>query len=66
MLKNMAKQVFTGGLCSRTNVILAEILVLVGGAILPAPAVPASTRISARLERVQEHTSPVNVSLARV
>ena len=39
--------------------ILAEILVLVGGVILPA--VPASTRISARLKRVQGHSSPVNV-----
>ena len=32
--------------------ILAELLVLAGGAILPAPAVPASTTISARLKRV--------------
>ena len=37
---------------------LAEIPVLVGGAILPAPAVPASTSISSRLQRVQEHGSP--------
>ena len=37
---------------------LAEILVLVGGAIPPAPAVPASTRIPARLQRVQGHVSP--------
>ena len=41
--------------------ILPEILVLVGGAMPPAPAVPASTRISARLRRVQEHSSPVNI-----
>ena len=37
------------------------ILVLAGGAILPAPAVPASTRITARLKRVQEHSSRVNI-----
>ena len=49
---------------STHNVIVAEnlILVLVGGAITPAPAVPASTRILnfARLKRVQEHSSLVN------
>ena len=37
-----------------TRVSLAEILVLVGGAIPTAPAVPASTKISAMLKRVQE------------
>ena len=37
---------------------LAEILVLAGRAILPAPAVPSITRISARLKRVG-HRSPV-------
>ena len=37
--------------------------VLAGCAILPAPAVPASTRISARLKCVQEHVSPVNLLL---
>ena len=36
---------------------VAEILVLVGGAIPPAPAGPASTRISARLKRVQGHST---------
>ena len=36
-----------------TRFILAEILVAVGGAILPTLAVPASTRISARLKRVR-------------
>ena len=36
---------------------------MVGDAIPPAPAVPASTRISARLKCVQEHSSPVNVGL---
>ena len=44
----------------------AEILVLVGGAILPAPAVPASTGMSSRLERVQEHSSRVIIVLRRV
>ena len=34
---------------------------LVGGTISPAPAVPASTRISARLEHVQELSSRVNM-----
>ena len=38
---------FTGELCSRTRFSLAEILVMVGGAIIPAPAVPASAMISA-------------------
>ena len=49
--------------CPRTRFILrlAEILVLAGGAILPALAVPASTRIVARLKRVQEHSSRVNI-----
>ena len=42
---------------------LAEILVLAGGAFLSAPAVPASTRISARLKRVQAHSSPVSLAL---
>ena len=31
------------------------------GAILPVPAVPASTRIAARLKRVQEHSPRVNL-----
>ena len=35
------------------SIILAEILVLVGGVILSAPAVSASTRICVRLKRVQ-------------
>ena len=47
---------FMAELCPWTHLILAGILVLVGGAILPAPAVPASTRISARLKHVQEHS----------
>ena len=33
----------------RTHFMLAEILVLVGGVIPPAPSVPASARISARV-----------------
>ena len=45
---------------SPTRYSLADILVLAGGVIPPAPAVPASTRTSARLKRVQEHSSPVN------
>ena len=45
--------VFTGELFSWTNFVLAEILVLAGGAILPSPVVPASTRISAKLKCVQ-------------
>ena len=53
--------IFAGELCSCTHFILAEILVLAGGVIPPAPAVPASTRISARLKRVQKHSSPANV-----
>ena len=36
-------------------------VVLAGGAMLPAPAVLASSRISCRLKRVQRHVSPVNV-----
>ena len=39
-----------GELCSRTHFSLAEILVLDGGAILPAGTVPTSTRISVRLK----------------
>ena len=33
---------------------LAEILLMVGGAILPVPAGPSSSRISPRLKRVQD------------
>ena len=47
----MAVLILTGELCPQTRFRLAEILVLAGGAILSAPAVPASTRISARLKR---------------
>ena len=49
---------FTRELCfPRTRFSLADALVLVGGAIPPVPAVPASTRISTGLNRVQEHSS---------
>ena len=41
---------------------LAEILVLAGGATLPLPAVPSSTRISAMLKRAQDHSSPMSMS----
>ena len=44
--------------CPCTRFSLAEILVLAGGVIPPAPAVPTSTKISARLKRI----SPLNVS----
>ena len=53
-------------LCPWTRFSLVEILVLVGGAIPPAPAVPASTRISARLKRVQEHSSRVSMFTAEL
>ena len=38
----------------------AEILELIDGSIPPAPAVPASTRVSAKLKYVQEHSLPAN------
>ena len=44
---------------SLTHFILAEILVLVGGAIPPAPAVSAST--STRIYVGPQHSSPVNI-----
>ena len=51
--------------CPRTDAILVEILVLVGGVILLAPLVPASTRISARLNVFSTvYSSPVNVCAA--
>ena len=53
-----------------TRFIRAEILhiliVLVGRAIRPAPAVPALTKTSARLIRVQAHGSHVDVSAGRL
>ena len=35
---------------------------MVGGAIPPARAVPSSTRVSERLKRIQEHSSPVRMT----
>ena len=58
------RQAFTGEPCPRTRFSLAEILVLVGGAIPPAPAVPSNTRISARMKRVVGHKSPVSMAPA--
>ena len=52
---------FTGELCSCTRSSLAEILVLDGTAGADKMAPPTSTRIFARLKRVQGHGSPVNV-----
>ena len=43
--------------------LVLEILVLNGGYIPPAPAVPANTRISVRLKCVQEHSSPPGSTL---
>ena len=44
-----------------TSILEEMSLVLVGGAILPAPSVTASTRISAGLKRVQERSSLVSL-----
>ena len=41
-----------------THFSLTEILVLAGGTILPAPAVPVSTRVSGRLRCVQGAARP--------
>ena len=38
--------------------ILSEIILLVGGAVPPAPVVPTSTRISARLKRAGNAVHP--------
>ena len=46
--------------CAPEHVAAQQILVLADGAIPPAPAMLASTRISVRLQRVQRHRSPVN------
>ena len=51
---------FMGELCSLTHCSLADILVLADGTILPAPVMPSSTRILARLKCVQKHSLPVN------
>ena len=55
---------FTGELCSWTHFSLADILVLAGTARASRIAPPASTRISARLKRVHEHSSPVSMWVA--
>ena len=52
--------ILTAELCSRTRFSLAEILVPDGTAGADKMAPPTSTRISARLKRFQEHSSPVN------
>ena len=57
----MLSCVFTRELCPWTRFSQAEFLVLAGVAISPAPALPASTGISARLKRAQEHISTLNV-----
>ena len=51
--------IHTGELCPWTRFSLEDILVQVDGAILPAPTVLLSTRISARLKRAQEQSSRV-------
>ena len=56
-----ATTILTRQPCPWTRFSLAKIIVLVGSAIPPAPAVPASTGISLRLKRVQEHRSRVNI-----
>ena len=53
------RSAFTAELCSPTLLSLAEILVLAGTTGADRMTMPASTRISARLERVHEHSSPV-------
>ena len=44
-----------------TDFSLAEIVVLAGTAGAGGMTPPTSTRISARMKRVQEHSSPVNM-----
>ena len=51
----------TGELCPCPRFSLAEILVLVGTAGASGMTPPSSTRISARMKCVQEHSSPVNM-----
>ena len=61
--RGLPSRMLAGELCSSpARFSLEEILVsvLAGRAILSAPAVPASTRISARLKSVQGHVSAVN------
>ena len=56
----VAVLIFTGELCPITP----EILVLAGTAGASRMAPPASSRISARLKRVQEHSSRVHIGVA--
>ena len=49
-----------GGLCPRGVFSLAEILVLAGTTDAVGMAPPNSTRISAMMECIQKHSSPVN------
>ena len=55
----------TGKLVFPIGLSLAEILVLVCTAGAGGMAPPASTRISARMKRVQENVSPANMDGAR-
>ena len=55
---------YTGEPCPWARCSLAEILALDEGAILPAPAVPASNRIS--VKHVQGHSSPMNTRWAEM
>ena len=57
----MTARKFTGELCSCTHFSLAEILVPAGTTGAGAIARLTSTMISARLKRVQEHSSPVKM-----
>ena len=53
-------------MCSWTRrVSLVDILVLAGNASAGRMTPPVSTRISARMKRVQQYSSPVNVSVPR-
>ena len=55
LIQNLVQQaIFTPW----THLILEEIIILVGGAIPPAPAVAASTRMSARMKRVGNTVHP--------
>ena len=55
---SQAGNITSEGPCTRFSP--AEILVLAGCDILPAPVLPSSTRIYARLKRVMGHGSAVN------
>ena len=58
----MSDMIFMGETCPRTRFILAETLVLNGTAGAGRMTPPTSTSISARMTRVQEHSSRVNTS----